>query len=40
MELVAARIMAQLSIAWEQFSQNHFSFEDFTVPYSNVLLHK
>ena len=40
MELVAARIMAQLSIAWEQFSQYDFSFGPFKAQYTNALLHK
>ena len=40
MELVAARIMARLSIAWEQFSQHDFSFAPFKTQYTNALLHK
>ena len=40
MELVAARIMARLSIVWEQFSQTGFSFAPFKSQYTNALLHK
>ena len=40
MELVAARIMARLSIVWEQFSQTDFSFAPFKTQYTNSLLHK
>ena len=40
MELVAARIMAQLSIAWEQFSDHGFSFAHFKTQYTDALLHK
>lgn len=40
MELVAARIMAQLSILWEQFSDHSFSFTHFKTRYTDALLHK
>ena len=40
MELVAARIMARLSIVWEQFSQAGFSFAPFKTRYTDALLHK
>lgn len=40
MELVAARIMARLSIVWEQFLKADFSFAPFETQYTNALLHK
>lgn len=40
MELVAAKIMAHLSIVWEQFSNNGFSFAPFKTKYTDALLHK